>query len=83
VDQQTSDRAYLETKTDLGALYAVHNGLSDVDAATDTLALFDGTEESVADAVTAITRSHTDALDPDNGAFLMPVVGVLDIPFAG
>lgn len=83
VDQQTADRAYLETKTDLGALYAVHNGLSDVNAATDTLALFDGTEDSVADAVTAITRSHTDALDPDNGAFLMPVVGVLDIPFAG
>lgn len=83
MDQQNADRAYLETKTDLGALYAVHNGLSDVGAATDALALFDGTEDSVADAVTAITRSHTDALDPDNGAFLMPLVGVLDTPFAG
>ena len=40
IDQQLADRAYLATKTDIGALYSVHRGLSDVNAATDAMALF-------------------------------------------
>ena len=46
------------------------------------MALFDGTQGSVANAVAAIDSYYQDALDPDNGEFLMPVVGVLDNPFA-
>ena len=32
-------------------------------------------------AVAAIDSFHAQALDPDTGEFLMPLVGVLDDPF--
>jgi len=32
--------------------------------------------------VAAVDGFHADALDPDDGEFLMPLVGVLDDPFA-
>ena len=34
------------------------------------------------DAVAAIDGYYAEALDPNEGEFLMPVVGVLDNPFA-
>jgi uncharacterized protein (DUF1810 family) len=81
VDQQILDRAYLETKTDIGAYFAVHKGMSDVSNATAAMALFDGTAPSVNNVIEAIEGYYTDALDPVNGEFLMQVVGVLDDPF--
>jgi len=39
VDQQIADRAYIETKVDIGAYFAVHRGMSDVDNATAAMAL--------------------------------------------
>lgn len=82
VDQQLEDRAYLENKTDIGAYFAVHKGMSDVANAAAAMALFDGTASSVNSAVAAIDAYFEDALDPINGEFLMPLVGVLDDPFS-
>lgn len=82
VDRQAADQRYLEQKTDLGALFAVHRGMSDIDDAALVMALFDGSETSVASAVNAIETLYAAAMDPVNGDFLMPVVGILDDPFA-
>ena len=82
VDQQLVDREFLTNKTDIGAYFAVHKGMSDVDNASAAMALYDGTEASIDASVAAIDGYYTDALDPTNGEFLMQVVGVLDDPFA-
>jgi hypothetical protein len=76
-----ADQEYLSDKVDIGAYFAVHKGMSDRDNAANAMALFDGTEGSVTDAVRAIDGFFTDALDPTDGEFLMPLVGVLDDPF--
>lgn len=81
VDQQLADRALLENKTDIGAYFAVHNGLSNVEDAITAMNLFTGTQASIDAAVNAIDGFYADALDPLNGEFLMPLVGVLDDPF--
>ena len=56
--------------------------MSDVDNAAAAMVLFDGSEASINAAVAAIDGFHADALDPNNGEFLMPIIGVLDDPFA-
>ncbi len=81
IEQQLADRDYLATKTDIGALYAVHRGMSDVTNATQVMTLFDGSDEGVSAARDAINQYYSAALDPESGAFLMPLVGVLDNPF--
>ena len=81
VEKQQADQAYLELKTDLGALFAVHRGMSDVNDAADIMAMFDGSQESLQTAVAAIDAAYSDAMDPETGEFLMPLVGVLDTPF--
>lgn len=83
VSQQLADRAYLDTKIDIGALFAVHNGLTDVSQAETAMALYDGSSASVFAAVNAIEMYYGDALDTASGAFLLQVVGVLDNPFEG
>ena len=55
--------------------------MSDVDDAVTAMDLFDGTQASINAAVDAIDGFYADALDPLNGEFLMPLVGVLDDPF--
>jgi len=82
VDQQLADRDFLTNKTDIGAYFAVHKGMSDVDNAAAAMALFDGSEASIDTAVSTIDDYYADALDPETGEFIMQVVGVLDDPFA-
>ena len=82
VDQQLVDREFLTNKTDIGAYFSVHKGMSDVDNASAAMALFDGTEASIDASVAAIDGYYAEALDPTTGEFLMQVVGVLDDPFA-
>ena len=82
VQDGTPDRAYLDQKTDLGALFAVHRGMSDTDAAAQVMALFDGSAGSLTNAVDAVEALYSAAMDAENGDFLMPLVGVLDDPFA-
>lgn len=83
IAQQAADRAYLDTKIDLGLHYAAGLGLSDVDAASEMMALYDGSEDGVAAAL-AVARDTADAaLSPDgSGAFLVTLVGVVDDPYA-
>ena len=80
VQDGSADRAYLDQKTDLGALFAVHRGMSNTDAAAQVMALFDGSADSLADAVDAVEVLYAAAQDAANGDFLMPLVGVLDDP---
>jgi hypothetical protein len=46
------------------------------------MALFDGTDFGVELAVEVADSYYELALDPDNGQFIMQLVGVLDDPFA-
>lgn len=55
--------------------------MSDVNNASAAMAIFDGTQGNVFQAVSVIDNFHQQALDPNNGEFLMPTVGILDNPF--
>lgn len=81
IAQRALDAQYLETKTDLGIYYSVILGMSDVDGARDSMALFTGTAASVLAARAEMDADYAEALDPVNGEFLMPLVGVVDDPF--
>ena len=82
VQDGSSDRSFLDSKVDIGAYFAVHRGMSDVDNASAAMALFDGSQASINQAMAAIDGFYQDALDPRNGEFLMQLVGVLDDPLA-
>ncbi len=82
IDQQIADRAYLETKTDIGAYFSVLKGMSEVNSAKSVMSLFDGTAESVTATVNAIDDVYEDALDPIDGQFLMPLLYGYDDPFS-
>ncbi|MEW9919844.1 DUF4214 domain-containing protein [Marimonas sp. MJW-29] len=82
ISQQLADRQYLGDKTDIGARFAVTFGMSDVADAVATMALFDGSADSIAAAVAAIDSHYADALAPGAGDFLMPLVGLFNDPFA-
>ncbi|NRB04270.1 MAG: DUF4214 domain-containing protein [Rhodobacteraceae bacterium] len=80
MDQQAADQAYLSTKTDIGAYFAVHKGMSNVENARATMELFDGSANSLQAAEDAIDGYYASASAADGGEFLMPVVGVLALP---
>ncbi len=83
IDQKAADVAYLSNKADLGIYFAVTKGMSDVANAKTAMQLFDDGEQADIDAaVAAIDGFYADALDPENGEFLLPLVGVVDDPFA-
>ena len=82
VEDGSADRAYLDQKTDIGAYFSVQKGMSNTDDATQVMALFDGTDNSVQTAVDAIDALYDASMSSQNGDFLMPLVGVLDDPFA-
>jgi hypothetical protein len=46
------------------------------------MSLFDGTQSGIDAAVAAIDGFYAEALSSSDGEFLMPLVGVLDDPFA-
>ena len=77
-----ADRDYLASKTDIGVYFSAIKGLSEYDDTVSVMNIFDGSTASVNAAVSAIDQIHADALDPNNGEFLMPLVGVIDDPFA-
>ncbi|NNE53380.1 MAG: DUF4214 domain-containing protein [Sulfitobacter sp.] len=81
IDQQLADRQYLSDKTDIGAYFAVHGGMSDVANATAAMLLFDGSESGIDAAVNAIDGYLANAEQATTGEFLMPILGVLDDPF--
>ncbi|MEM9968109.1 MAG: DUF4214 domain-containing protein [Pseudomonadota bacterium] len=81
IAQQQADLTYLQTKVDIGAYFAVHKGMSNVQNAADVMALYTGSAESVAAAVDATDGFYAKAVDAENGDFLLPLVGVLTDPF--
>ena len=81
VNQQLADRAYLEDKVDIGAYFAVHKGMSNTVNADFALSVYDGSQDSLEDAIAVIDSMYADALDPQSGEFLMQVIGVLDNPY--
>ena len=82
VEDGSPDRAFLDQKTDLGALFSVHLGMSNTEHAAQVMTIYDGSSESVEDALDAIDAFHSLALDAETSEFLMPLVGVMDNPFA-
>lgn len=78
VARQEEDQQYLEHKTDLGVRFAIELGMSNVQAATDVMLAFDGSLSSFETASRLVDEMHVSASDPESGAFLMPLVGLLD-----
>ncbi|MFP7672881.1 DUF4214 domain-containing protein [Marivita sp. S0852] len=76
--QQQADRDYLSAKTEIGATFAVHRGMSDVANAREVMSLFDGSQASLDAAAAAIDQFHAAALDAENGEFLLQIIGVMD-----
>ena len=82
IAQKSGDITYLENKTDIGQYFAVTRGMSDVvDAAAAMMVFDDGNQANIDAARQAIDEFYTDALDPENGEFLLQLVGVADDPF--
>ena len=82
IAQQQADRTYLANKTDIGTYFAVNKGMSDVEDAIAVMQLFDGTQASINAAVDATDAFFEVASSAEGGAFLMPIVGILNDPFA-
>ena len=76
-----ADAAYLKSKTDIGVYFSAIKGLSDYDDTVAVMSLYNGSRESVDDAISEVDRIYADALDPLNGEFLTPLIGVIDDPF--
>ncbi|WP_292294584.1 DUF4214 domain-containing protein [Marivita sp.] len=76
------DRAYLGDKTDIGVYFSAIKGLSEFEDTVSVMGLYDGSSASVNAAVSATDQIYAEALDPNSGEFLMPLVGVIDDPFA-
>ena len=79
---QGTDIDYIENKVDIGIYFTVIKGMSDPLNGLEVMELFDGSQQSIEDAIDTTDQFYADALDPTNGEFLMPLVGVLDDPFA-
>ena len=82
VQDGSTDRVYLDNKVNVGAYFAVHKGLSDTSEAAIAMALYDGSDLSLQSVKQTVDSFYAAALDPLNGGFLMPLVGVLADPFA-
>lgn len=75
------DVAYIESKTDLGLYFAVIQGQSNLTAANAVMDAFDGTAGSLTSARDLSDTAFLDA-QASNTELLLPVVGVIDAPFA-
>ncbi|SHH59305.1 DUF4214 domain-containing protein [Marivita hallyeonensis] len=81
VMQQLEDQEYLNDKVDLGAYFAVHRGMSNVENAQAVMELFDGSQAGLNAAVDAVDDFFQSAQNPFDGEFLLQVIGILDSPF--
>lgn len=82
VDQQNLDRAYLDTKTDIGVSFGVVRGMSNTEQANAVMSLFDGSDASLEAARMAIEEAYTAAQATNGtGELLIQMVGLLEDPF--
>lgn len=82
VPQTFLDQDFLAKKAELGAYFAAIKGLSNVDEGVMVMSLFDGSDASLAAAVAQTDAFYVDALDAQDGSFLVQLIGVIDDPFA-
>ena len=80
IEQQQNDRQYLDWKTDLGAMFAIERGMSNLEDARAVMQVFDGSLATFTAAVDMLDDFYADASQPVDGEFLMPLVGVSDDP---
>ena len=76
-----ADVAYIDAKTDLGLYFAVIQGQNNLTAANSVMDAFDGSAESLA-AAQALSDAALVEAEAGSTDLLMPVVGVIDNPFA-
>lgn len=76
-----ADVAYIESKTDLGLYFAVIQGQNDIAAANSVMDAFDGSADSLTIAQ-GLSDASLATAEAGNTDLLMPVVGVIDNPFA-
>ena len=73
-----ADAQFLETKAEIGAYYAVVNGLNNVEVANTAMQSFDGTLASVVEAKDIID-DHAELVDSAQGTeFTMTVTGLVE-----
>lgn len=70
------DATYLTRKVDLGMHFAIANGLSDVQAARNVMAVFNGTIESLQKGIARSDATHAETLAGDG--FIVRTVGYVD-----
>ncbi len=75
-EQQLADQNYLASKTSIGTDFAVVYGMSDVALAREVMQIYDGSQTSLAATTDASLAYYEASLDPTEGAFLMPLLGV-------
>ena len=83
IDARNLDQQYLSNATDIGVHFAVINGMSDTANADAVMDLLTRSAESVSAAVAQSDQFLAEAQAANGGEFLMPLVGVIDDPFAG
>jgi hypothetical protein len=76
-----ADVAYIESKTDLGLYFAVIQGQNDLTAANDVMDAFNGSAASLT-AAQDLSDASLAVAETGSTDLLMPVVGVIDNPFA-
>jgi hypothetical protein len=76
-----ADVTYIESKTDLGLYFAVIQGQNDLTAANDVMEAFDGSAASLT-AAQDLSDASLAVAETGSTDLLMPVVGVIDNPFA-
>lgn len=80
VAQLNADRLYLSDKIDLGAYFAVHRGLTDIDDAKAVMAAYEGTSPGYDAAIGISDLAWRNVELGHDEVFLMPTVGVLETP---
>lgn len=84
IDQQLADQSYLDSKTDVGAFYSVHLGMSNVENARSVMQAYGSSATKDEIGARNVAEDLYDlADDPTTGEFLMPIVGVLVDDFSG
>jgi len=76
-----ADVAYIESKTDLGLYFAVIQGQNDLTSANDVMDAFNGSAASLT-AAQDLSDASLAVAETGSTDVLMPVVGVIDNPFA-
>jgi len=72
---------YIENKTDIGLYFAAIQGQSNLTAANDVMSVFNGSAQSV-ETAQSLADASLAAAETGTTELLLPVIGVVDNPFA-